>query len=505
VAALHALNDSIVHRDIKSFNFLVDHQLNAKLADLELGANSEYGQFEIRNIDDNALFDSDFLANWIAPEVLQQAPYTQASDIYAMALVFWEIFSKEIPYSGKNNNISTRSAIINNHRPDLTHDGFLLCPEVIRNLIVAGWSHEPQVRPVADDFVSVIESAWLTHGVTGLSVLEANSKDVMSKLQVVDKILQQNEVSKSDLSRPTGQGNNSRLMSITPVHEVCDSIDNNDLWKSVRNLKESVMIVSGTYPHAFLQCSLEWEHLTGYLNENLFGYTMRDLLAPNRPTTPNAEQCNTNRDSYEAFISSIRSTNSGHCVVTIATPNRTEVIISLHASPIFKSQHGNEMSENGHRPTSWSGAVPYGRTIAFYKFTAAVLMQVDDHDADEDAQESDSNIFSRLLRKLSVDGGSSGNAGSRSNSFFSKSRGSGRSSNRASKGSGWGSRSARGGSRGGSGYIGRSFSRESRGSGVMNNNNRSTSSSTCGGDSRCVSRSYSIAEYDTGTVRDSEV
>ena len=92
VAALHALSDSVIHRDIKSFNFLVDHQLNAKLADLELGADTDM-QFEIKNIDDNALFDYDFLANWIAPEVLQQAPYTQASDIYAMSLVFWEIFS----------------------------------------------------------------------------------------------------------------------------------------------------------------------------------------------------------------------------------------------------------------------------------------------------------------------------------------------------------------------------------------------------------------------------
>lgn len=37
LAALHATNSSLCHRDIKSFNFLVDSQLNAKVADLELG------------------------------------------------------------------------------------------------------------------------------------------------------------------------------------------------------------------------------------------------------------------------------------------------------------------------------------------------------------------------------------------------------------------------------------------------------------------------------------
>ncbi len=39
MAALHSMGSSLVHRDIKSFNFLVDAQLNAKLADLELGSN----------------------------------------------------------------------------------------------------------------------------------------------------------------------------------------------------------------------------------------------------------------------------------------------------------------------------------------------------------------------------------------------------------------------------------------------------------------------------------
>jgi serine/threonine protein kinase len=40
LAALHSHGPDMVHRDIKSFNFLVDHQLNCKLADLELGSES---------------------------------------------------------------------------------------------------------------------------------------------------------------------------------------------------------------------------------------------------------------------------------------------------------------------------------------------------------------------------------------------------------------------------------------------------------------------------------
>jgi serine/threonine protein kinase len=64
VAALHSLGRDVVHRDIKSYNFLVDGQLNAKLADLELGMDSK-----IEEDEDESPFQKDFLANWIPPEV----------------------------------------------------------------------------------------------------------------------------------------------------------------------------------------------------------------------------------------------------------------------------------------------------------------------------------------------------------------------------------------------------------------------------------------------------
>jgi serine/threonine protein kinase len=37
LAAVHRIGRDVIHRDVKSYNFLVDSQLNAKIADLELG------------------------------------------------------------------------------------------------------------------------------------------------------------------------------------------------------------------------------------------------------------------------------------------------------------------------------------------------------------------------------------------------------------------------------------------------------------------------------------
>ena len=120
VAALHAHSRDLCHRDIKSFNFLVDDQFNAKLADLELGVTEQMQRGSSRekmifekkrkaasafrssgrysksvfgisvssslesDVDGGAgaatagvLAADEFLANWAAPEV---ASYTQPVD-----------------------------------------------------------------------------------------------------------------------------------------------------------------------------------------------------------------------------------------------------------------------------------------------------------------------------------------------------------------------------------------------------------------------------------------
>jgi serine/threonine protein kinase len=75
----------------------VDGQLNAKLADLELGHNSAE---QSRHQESS----ESLLLNWAAPEVLQGDVYTQAADVYALGLVLWEIFSGEAPYNQETNS-----------------------------------------------------------------------------------------------------------------------------------------------------------------------------------------------------------------------------------------------------------------------------------------------------------------------------------------------------------------------------------------------------------------
>ena len=159
IGALHEYNSNLCHRDIKSFNFLVDAQLRVKLADMELGVSDELSEkgtlrggtykapskesisagdgksssrFNIStqsftmpavsrdglasttvrsnapasglsNIaadnTGNALSADDFLANWAAPEVVRRFGHTQASDMYSTTLVLWELLSGHVPFS----------------------------------------------------------------------------------------------------------------------------------------------------------------------------------------------------------------------------------------------------------------------------------------------------------------------------------------------------------------------------------------------------------------------
>lgn len=68
--ALHALNDTIVHRDIKSMNFLVDGQLNVKLADLELGQEETAPEVAAGATTSSTEAPApNYLLNWMPPEV----------------------------------------------------------------------------------------------------------------------------------------------------------------------------------------------------------------------------------------------------------------------------------------------------------------------------------------------------------------------------------------------------------------------------------------------------
>lgn len=90
--ALHLIKNSILHRDLKSKNILLDHHDNAKLTDFgfekfkeEMDAQRDH--FSTSNL------------RWLAPEVLETSKFSKKSDIYSLGMVLFEIATRKKPYA----------------------------------------------------------------------------------------------------------------------------------------------------------------------------------------------------------------------------------------------------------------------------------------------------------------------------------------------------------------------------------------------------------------------
>ena len=158
---LHSWNPQILHRDIKSLNFLVDEYWNCKIADLGLSRKNEDNAETLKKMRGTY--------QYTPPESYQkEQPYTAKSDIYSLAIVFWELIYKcctgvyMAPF--KEYGLSYGFQILikvakEGLRPTI-HEK---CPAVISDLIKQGWDTDPSVRPTAKHIIEKFEEIHKTY------------------------------------------------------------------------------------------------------------------------------------------------------------------------------------------------------------------------------------------------------------------------------------------------------------------------------------------------------
>lgn len=108
---LHAMKPSILHRDLKSLNIVIDKGCNAKLADF--GWTRQKAKKMTAKIG---------TYQWMAPEVIAGFKYTEKADVFSYGIILWELATRLPPYYGIDGTEVSIKVVKEDLRPKLSKE-----------------------------------------------------------------------------------------------------------------------------------------------------------------------------------------------------------------------------------------------------------------------------------------------------------------------------------------------------------------------------------------------
>ena len=172
----HLHKRSILHRDLKSINVLLTkYEYHAKLCD--------FGLVNIRSaaegIDEKAVSNTVVgTLQWMSPEILQGIMQSEASDVYALGLVLWELVTQKVPFRKE------RIEIINGIQvKDLLLE---LKAETCQAWFISKRQTPPKAETLVDHFVALEKNEFKAQNRGQVQVLDLFKYVINQKLK--DKI-----------------------------------------------------------------------------------------------------------------------------------------------------------------------------------------------------------------------------------------------------------------------------------------------------------------------------
>ncbi|KAF9622615.1 hypothetical protein IFM89_032514 [Coptis chinensis] len=143
---LHTSMPTIVHRDLKSLNLLVDDNWNVKVCD-----------FGLSRLKHNTFLSSKSTAGtpeWMAPEVLRNEPSNEKCDVYSFGIILWELATLRLPWTGMNQMQVVGAVGFQNRRLDIPKELDPLVATIIREC----WQTDPNLRPSFSQLTVALQS-----------------------------------------------------------------------------------------------------------------------------------------------------------------------------------------------------------------------------------------------------------------------------------------------------------------------------------------------------------
>lgn len=153
---MHSLQQPLMHRDLKSLNILL-HKGIKTVFDKGQCKITDFGLARKTGQDGEVMTGMAGTFHWMAPEILENQPYTLKADVYSFGIVLWEILTREPPFADYPPHKIMYNVINYKERPPLDKIA-RECPQELVMIMRACWEHVPEKRPSFADVVQGLQS-----------------------------------------------------------------------------------------------------------------------------------------------------------------------------------------------------------------------------------------------------------------------------------------------------------------------------------------------------------
>ena len=145
----------VIHRDLKPGNLMLTKMRTLTIGDFGLSKT-----LSVRNKLPQEMSQAFNMTGetgsyrYMAPEVFRHEFYGPAVDVYAASMIYYQLFSFQQPFSGRNPVDACRAASLENLRPPI-RGGFM--PDELSTLVTRMWDPLVKKRPDFLEIITILE------------------------------------------------------------------------------------------------------------------------------------------------------------------------------------------------------------------------------------------------------------------------------------------------------------------------------------------------------------